>query len=750
MKYSRLLLFFLVFSLYSVSTINSQPRIGSSEKRISQNKSLAANCSQGNTSTMIELNNVRALIHTGGDMWWDFQKAVYEIPKDSGKTALWTGSIWIGGVDVNDQLKLAALRYRSNGVDYWPGPLIIEGRGRGTTNSEVCYQYDKHWEISRYQVSDFRDWYNASDEEKSREWEGYTIPSVILNWPAHGNVAEGYAYNMAPWYDNNEDGIYNPGDGDYPFYDLDGELPCGTTRELRMPRLYGDATLWWVYNDRGNVHQETNGEAIGMELRAQAFEFSTNDALNDMSFYNYEIINRSTYTLLETYFGVFTDGALGYAWDDFAGCHVQKGLGYFYNGNDVDGTGQYEAYGVDPPAIGVDFFEGPYQDDDGQDNGSSYDEQRNLICDGNILNGNINGLNFGDGVIDNERWGMRRLLYYVNGNCITCDPSDAYHYYNYLRGYWKDNERMRYGGNAHPNDPETTNVFADFMFPGDSDPCGWGQGGFPMPFWTEETAGNEPYDRRIVHSSGPFILEPGAVNDVTAGVVWARAYGNGAWGSVAALLRADEKAQRLFENCFQVVDGPDAPELSIIEMDKELIFHVWNKPSSNNYMEAYVERDPLIVCPDDDPECDEFYRFQGYKIFQLKDNSVSVTETTQHNTELARLVYQCDIRDGISQMVNYYWNDELEANIPVEEVYGNNNGIEHSFVITQDAFADREKTLINHKKYYFLAIAYAHNSFMTYDQNDVNTYSGQKKPFLAGRKGVGGGIKTYEVVPHIV
>ncbi|MFC2121994.1 T9SS C-terminal target domain-containing protein, partial [Bacteroidota bacterium] len=342
MKYSRLLLFFLVFSLYSVSTINSQPRIGSSEKRISQNKSLAANCSQGNTSTMIELNNVRALIHTGGDMWWDFQKAVYEIPKDSGKTALWTGSIWIGGVDVNDQLKLAALRYRSNGVDYWPGPLIIEGRGRGTTNSEVCYQYDKHWEISRYQVSDFRDWYNASDEEKSREWEGYTIPSVILNWPAHGNVAEGYAYNMAPWYDNNEDGIYNPGDGDYPFYDLDGELPCGTTRELRMPRLYGDATLWWVYNDRGNVHQETNGEAIGMELRAQAFEFSTNDALNDMSFYNYEIINRSTYTLLETYFGVFTDGALGYAWDDFAGCHVQKGLGYFYNGNDVDGTGQYE------------------------------------------------------------------------------------------------------------------------------------------------------------------------------------------------------------------------------------------------------------------------------------------------------------------------------------------------------------------------------------------------------------------------
>jgi hypothetical protein len=36
---------------------------------------------------------------------------------------------------------------------------------------------------------------------------------------------------MAPFWDNNDDGIYNPADGDYPFYDLDGILPCGTSRE---------------------------------------------------------------------------------------------------------------------------------------------------------------------------------------------------------------------------------------------------------------------------------------------------------------------------------------------------------------------------------------------------------------------------------------------------------------------------------------------------------------------------------------
>ena len=61
-----------------------------------------------------------------------------------------------------------------------------------------------------------------------------------------------------------------------------------------------------------------------------------------------------------------------------------------------------------------------------------------------------------------------------------------------------------------------------------------------------------------------------------------------------------------------------------------------------------------------------------------------------------------------------------------------------------------KKTLINHKKYHYLAIAYAYNEFMLYDQNNADTYEGQKKPFLAGRKGVGGGIKKYVATPHIV
>jgi len=731
-------------------TSRAQPFMQSKEQyrsRMESTKGYAAACTPGKTSTEISLNNVRTLIHTGGDMWWDFKVARYEIPKGSGKTALWNGGIWIGGTDVNGQLKLAAVRYRSGGVDYFPGPLVISGNARGTTDVEICYQFDKHWELSRYQVEAFRDWYTSDAETRDKEYAGYTIPEAILDWPANGDAAAGYDFYLAPFWDNNDDGLYNPSDGDYPFYDLDGILPCGTSREQRRPRLFGDGTLWWVYNDRGNIHNETGGEPIGMEIRAQAFEFSTNDAVNDMSFYNYALINRSTYTLIETYFGVYADGALGWAYDDYTGCHVSKGVGYFYNGEDVDGQGEAWAYGANPPAIGIDFFEGPYQDPNGQDDCTSYDAQDNLICNNCILNGNINGLNFADGIVDNERWGMRRFVYYVNTGGVTGDPTIASEYYNFLRGYWKDNERMRYGGNAHPsgggNGPIT-----DFMFPAESDPCGWGQNGIPMPYWTEETAGNVPGDKRLVESSGPFVLEPGAINDITTGVVWARSYEGTPWSSVQLMLQEDEKAQRLFENCFKVIDGPDAPELTIIEQDQKLIFHIWNKPASNNYLEQYRERDPFIVCPMGSPDCDVNYAFQGYQIWQLKSTGVSINDATTHNNALTRVAFQCDKRDGVGRIINYHWDQDMEANIPVVEVTGNDEGIEHTFVLEEDLFAEGVRKLVNFKKYYYLAVAYAYNNFNKYDQNDPKSYEGQRTPYLAGRKGAGGSIKVYEAIPH--
>ena len=714
-------------------------------------------CESARTSTDLNLNNVVARVHTGGDMWWDLQgKAKYEVPKGGGIHALYCSAIWVGGKDANGQLKLAAQRYRQVGIDYWPGPLIISGAEIASVSSDICRQYDRHFALSKQDVKDFRDWYNCNTDPECEPDPDYSIPEIIREWPAHGPEG-GYDYNLAPFYDMDGDGYYDPNKGDFPYFEFANE---GITEDpdcLRprgqAARLFGDYTMWWVYNDKGNIHTETGGAAIGFEFRAQAFAFQTNDALNDMTFYNYRIINRSTYTLYNTYFGVFVDGDLGNGYDDYVGCDVQRGLGFFYNGDDDDQDYQgSHGYGKQPPAIGIDFFEGPYQDPDGMDNSTSYKEvsgKKVLDCnEGDFKNGNINGLNFGDGTVDNERWGMRRFIYFNNttgGNPNKTDPQTAVEYYNYMTGFWKDNTPLLYGGDGYSSalgaDPSQP---TNFMFPGTSDVCGWGQDGIIRENWTEETESNPADDRRLIQAAGPFTLTPGQVNDITIGAVWARATAGGPYASVEAVKVADDKAQILFENCFRVLDGPDAPELNIVELDKKLIFHIYNRTSSNNYLESYMEKDPSWVCGDTlIKPCDQHYYFQGYQVFQFKDASVSMTDRYDGNK--ARLVFQCDIKDGVSKLVNYTWSDDLEANIPVLEVDGNDQGITHTFVLEKDFFATGDPRLINNREYYYSAVAYSYNPTMKYDQNIETSFNGQKTPYLAGRNN----IKIYTVTPHI-
>ncbi len=767
----------------------AEEHIGFNKKKSKEVKASAAGCSAASGFRFLDINNVRARINTGGDMWWDLPGGIgaqYYIPKTGSATSMFSGSLWIGGLDINNQLKLAAVRYRQVGNDYWPGPLTVDGTA--AIEQETCAKYDKHFTMTRAEVDLFLEWYNS--ENKAEEFPGYTIPQSILDWPAHGDVALGQSYYLAPFFDADGDGNYDPNNGDYPYYDLDNELcpinyaddpnyiPARTMEEelteypvpLRGSILVdqvikGDQTLWWVFNDKGNAHTETQGSPVGMEIRGQAFAFATNDVINNMTFYSYEIINRSTFELTNTFFSPWVDTDLGYAWDDYIGCDVLRGLGYCYNGVDIDGSGEPEAYGAQPPAIGVDFFQGPYIDPDGFDNPAfqggtpegcaALGQGPNFEVDQMA----INGVNFGNGIVDDERYGMRRFVYHVNCNGSPwCDPDIAPEYYNFLRGIWQDNTRMLYGGNGHVNSGASGRE-CDFMFPGDSDPCNWGTD-FQPPgdgynqngkYWTEVEAGNNPDDRRFMQSAGPFTLKPGAVNYITVGIPWARAASGGPEASVELLRIVDDKCQALFDNCFKVIDGPSAPDLVIQELDKQFIFYLTNSPLSNNYKEQYEEFDPNIIqpLPGTDERSDSVYRFEGYQIYQLRDANVTLgaakDEFGNYDPNLVRLVAQFDVDNGVTQIVNHYFNKAIGFNVPVVEVEGGDEGISHSFVITEDAFATGDKRLVNHKQYYYTAVAYAYNEYLPYDPEDVNGKLGQKTPYLAGRKN----IKVYTGIPHI-
>lgn len=721
-------------------------------KSTSANARTAAGCLPGKTSNELNLNNVRARINTGGDMWWDLQvTGQYEIPKGSKKTSMFSASLWLGGTDVNGQLKGAFQRYRGNGNDFWPGPLTTDGTA--SIGSEVCDEFDKHFAITREEVDEFLLKYNNAN------YPDYAVPEIIKDWPANGDVAKGQSAWLAPFVDLNSNGVYEWEQGEYPYYDIKNKL-CKPTKAADGSYYYeptpeggimadavlkGDQTLWWIFNDNGNIHSESRGKAIGVEIRAQAFAFSTNDEINNMTFYTYEIINRSTFRLTETYFSQWVDTDLGDATDDYVGCDVARGLGYCYNGDDIDGSGRPQDYGVQPPAIGVDFFQGPYMDKDGKDNPKYEDDgSGNMV---QICDESINGVNFGDTITDNERFGMRRFVYHNNssGPQAIRDPQLAPEYYNMLKGIWKDGSKMTYGGNAY----KQGTLECDFMFPGDTDPCNWGTGEIDpgRNDWTEKNDNNDAGDRRFMQSAGPFTLESGAINYITVGIPWARASSGGAWASVALLQEVDDKAQALFDNCFKVLDGPDAPELLAQELDKTIILYLMNIESSNNATENYSEEDVTISAISD--SLDAYYRFQGYQIYQLANDEVSVAEL--YNPDKARLVAQCDIKDGISNLVNYTKNDKLGGNVPQLMVEASDEGILHSFKVFEDEFATGDRRLVNNKKYYYVAIAYSQNEYAVYSQDPgtLNGLKGQKKPYLAGRKSALGPIRVHTLMPHI-
>ncbi|MDT8309735.1 MAG: hypothetical protein RQ866_09400, partial [Bacteroidales bacterium] len=244
-------------------------------------------------------------------------------------------------------------------------------------------------------------------------------------------------------------------------------------------------------------------------------------------------------------------------------------------------------------------------------------------------------------------------------------------------------------------------------------------------------------------------------NYITVGIPWARATTGGAFASVELLRVIDDKCQRLFENCFAIVEGPDAPDLIAQEMDKEVILYMVNRKNNPNYNEDYSIIDPSIVFADTIPSAergDSTYTFEGYQIFQVRDDQVSITDVDNRDADKVRLVAQCDIKNDISRIINYEYDGYLGLYVPTEKVNGANEGLFHSVKITEDQFASGDKRLVNHKKYYFIAIAYAHNEFAPYvvDPGVPDGLRGQKLPYLASRKSqAGGSIEAITVIPHI-
>lgn len=419
----------------------------------------------------LDINNVRATITNGQRVWQgaDFN-AGYEVPAGEGVHALYAGSLWIGGLSPDQQLKLAGGTFGFDESDFYPGPLGDDA----LTSSDQCESWDRIWKLYRIQSLKhlaYFDCVNDIDCDES-EFADYEIPEVFYDYPAHGDVGLGQAQYLAPFYDYNADGTYNPEDGDCPLFEGMSDFvgDCATCDMLK-----GDCCLYWIDNDKGGLHLATLSEPIGIEIHSMAYAYASSDVLNNTTFYSRKIINRGTQTLTNTYVGHWTDVDLGGPNDDYIQCDIGRDLGFGINGDSVD-----QEYGENPPVCGIKLMTGPTMDADGEDNDD-------------------------DGVIDNERLGMTNFMFFNNGTGSSGTPTQAMDFYNYLQSIWLNGAPL-----SCTLDEITTWAFAGTTYDID-DPC-YGS--------TENTSGNPPGDRRFIMSSGPFTFEPGDTHCITHAVVW--------------------------------------------------------------------------------------------------------------------------------------------------------------------------------------------------------------------------------------
>lgn len=439
-------------------------------------------------NSTIDANNISMPVLTGGDFGWSlaYSGENTQAPKGSCKSNLFAGALWLGAM-VDNNVHLAAQTYRQNGNDYFPGPI---NKGYPASREASAKQYSRFWKIEKKTIEQFK-----ADFARG---QGFTIPEPILSWPAHGDTSIGQSKNMAPFIDVNNDGRYNPYNGDYP-------------------DIKGDMSVFWVMNDANNIHSETGSIPLGFEIHGMAYSYvctdiqtgNENEAVNNTVFLQYRIVNRSDRNYAGVKPALWIDIDNGNYNDDYVGCNPKVGYAYGYNGDAFDEGGL--GYGAFPPGTAV------------------------------LPMGN-----------DSTRSSLSNFHYYNNDFDLSGNPSRPEHYWNYLNSKFKDGWQVTYGGNGRN---EGSTDYTSFMYPGKDDPNGRAE-------WSESSVFNQPGDRRFVACAAPFNLDINADTTITYAIIYSRSNDSAAYPNpILNKLEHDVVkvkgwfARNEFPNCSKVTSG---------------------------------------------------------------------------------------------------------------------------------------------------------------------------------------------------
>jgi len=454
--------------------------------------------------TYLNINNISTVLRNDGvaDIDAQEQNSGLVFPKGSRKTAAFqTGFLW-GGV-INGQIRVGGSSYRTG---LQPGKILSPG-----VSEDPDLPKNRIYRVRR---DVFPGGPSASltsellDEGGSEDGIRTRYETDWVEWPA----ADG-----APYFDKNNNGIYEPDSGDVP----------------GVPGA--DQTVWFVCNDNnsGSTANLYGAVPMGIEMQVTAWGYSQQGALGNMIFKKYLLIHKSADTVTNMYLSQWSDIDLGNSTDDYAGCDTTLSLGYVYNGVASDAT--YDP--LPPPATGFDFFQGPVVSSPGD-----------------------SAIFLGKRVQGKRNLPMTAFYYFARGDATVTDPvlgsysEGALRFYNFFQG--------KIGLTGQPFTDPNTGLETPYALAGDPQTrVGWVDGQL-LP------AG----DRRIGLASGPFTMAPGDTQEVVVAELCAGAIpGTDRLSAIGLLKFYDLQAQLAYDNFFDLPTPPPPPKVEVTELDQEIL-----------------------------------------------------------------------------------------------------------------------------------------------------------------------------------
>lgn len=242
---------------------------------------------------------------------------------DTAKTAVYTGALWLWGLDSanNSVTAVQTFPHQTTGApktDFSAGPVATN-----YVDSARKAKYERLWKLSLDEINTHKNNYNTP---------GYTAPLEILEWPAHGDTSNGESWRLAPFADLNGNELYEPQAGEYPV-------------------IRGDEAIYMIFNDayRPN-YQSPSTLKMEVHLMAYIYDDST-QAMQNTVFLAYRIINRSGKDLTHFKAALFLDYDLGNGLNDLGGSDSLTNLAYVYNASNRDDGAN--GFGLNPPAAGA-------------------------------------------------------------------------------------------------------------------------------------------------------------------------------------------------------------------------------------------------------------------------------------------------------------------------------------------------------------------------------------------------------------